>query len=108
MRTSSREERAMAGNGTIGLELAEELPDADAVVVPWGGGGFTGIASALAALRPQMKVWAAEPETAAAVSAALAAGAPADADFTPSFVDGAGARVSCLTCGSGPGRCSQA
>jgi threonine dehydratase len=89
-----REERVMAGNGTIGLELAEELPDADAVVVPWGGGGlFTGIASALAALRPEMKVWAAEPETAAAVSAALAAGAPADADFTPSFVDGAGARV---------------
>ena len=43
----------MAGNGTIGLELAEELPDADAVLVPWGGGGlFTGIASALAALRP--------------------------------------------------------
>ena len=89
-----REERVMAGNGTIGLELAEELPDADAVVVPWGGGGlFTGIASALAALRPETKVWAAEPETAAAVSAALAAGAPADADFTPSFVDGAGARV---------------
>jgi threonine dehydratase len=89
-----REERVMAGNGTIGLELAEELPDADAVVVPWGGGGlFTGIASALAALRPKTKVWAAEPETAAAVSAALAAGAPAEAEFTPSFVDGAGARV---------------
>ena len=43
----------MAGNGTIGLELAEDLPDADTVLVPWGGGGlFTGIASALAALRP--------------------------------------------------------
>ena len=43
------DERVMAGNGTIGLELAEQLPDADAVVVPWGGGGlFTGIASALA------------------------------------------------------------
>ena len=48
-----QDERVMAGNGTIGLELAEELPDADAVLVPWGGGGlFTGIASALAALRP--------------------------------------------------------
>ena len=89
-----RDERVMAGNGTIGLELAEELPDADAVVVPWGGGGlFTGIASALAALRPETSVWAAEPETAAAVSAALAAGEPAEAEFTPSFVDGAGAKV---------------
>ena len=48
-----QDERVMAGNGTIGIELAEELPDADAVLVPWGGGGlFTGIASALAALRP--------------------------------------------------------
>ena len=48
-----QDERVMAGNGTIGIEVAEELPDADAVLVPWGGGGlFTGIASALAALRP--------------------------------------------------------
>jgi threonine dehydratase len=89
-----REPRVMAGNGTIGLEVAEELPEADAVVVPWGGGGlFTGIASALAALRPETKVWAAEPETAAGVSAALAAGEPREAEFTPSFVDGAGART---------------
>ena len=89
-----RDELVMAGNGTIGLELAEELPDADAVVVPWGGGGlFTGIASALAAVRPETRVWAAEPETAAAVGAALAAGEPREADFTPSFVDGAGARM---------------
>ena len=103
-----REERVMAGNGTIGLELAEELPDADAVVVPWGGGGlFTGIASALAALRPEMKVWAAEPETAAAVSAALAAGAPADADFTPRSSTEPAPGWSCPICGSGPGRCSQ-
>ena len=88
------DERVMAGNGTIGLELAEQLPDADAVVVPWGGGGlFTGIASALAALRPETRVYAAEPETAAAVGAALAAGEPSEAPFTPSFVDGAGARV---------------
>ena len=87
-------ERVMAGNGTIGLELAEQLPDADAVVVPWGGGGlFTGIASALAALRPDTRAYVAEPETAAAVSAALAAGEPREAAFTPSFVDGAGARI---------------
>jgi threonine dehydratase len=90
----AREERVIAGSGTIGLELAEELPDADAVVAPWGGGGlFTGIASALAALRPATKVWAAEPETATAVSTALAAGEPREAPFMPSFVDGAGAKV---------------
>lgn len=88
-------ERVLAGNGTIGLELAEDAPDADAVLVPWGGGGlFTGIASALAALRPEAKVYAVQPETGAAVSAALAAGGPAEAPgFAPSFVDGAGARI---------------
>ena len=84
----------MAGNGTIGLELAEELPEADAVLVPWGGGGlFTGIASALAALRPETRVYAVQPETGAAVTAALEAGEPREAEFRPSFVDGAGAKV---------------
>jgi len=87
-------DHVMAGNGTIGLELAEDLPDADAVLVPWGGGGlFTGIASALAALRPEAKAYAVQPETGAAVSAALEAGEPREAPFSPSFVDGAGAKV---------------
>jgi threonine dehydratase len=89
-----QDERVMAGNGTIGLELAEALPDADAVLVPWGGGGlFTGIASALAALRPGLKLYAVLPDTADAVGAALEAGEPREAEFTPSFVDGAGAKV---------------
>ena len=90
-----QDERVLAGNGTIGLELAQELPDADAVLVPWGGGGlFTGIASALAAVRPDVAVYAVQPETGAAVSAALAAGEPREAPgFAPSFVDGAGAKV---------------
>jgi threonine dehydratase len=90
-----QDERVMAGNGTIGLELAEQLPDADAVLVPWGGGGlFTGIASALAQLRPETRVYAVQPETGAAVSAALDADAPAEASgFASSFVDGAGAKV---------------
>jgi threonine dehydratase len=90
-----QDERVMAGNGTIGLELAEELPDADAVLVPWGGGGlFTGIASALAQLRPETRAYAVQPETGAAVAAALAAGGPREAEgFAPSFVDGAGAKV---------------
>ena len=85
----------MAGNGTIGLELAEQLPDADAVLVPWGGGGlFTGIASALATVRPEARVYAVQPETGAAVTAALEAGEPAEAPgFARSFVDGAGAKV---------------
>ena len=56
----------MAGNGTIGLEILEDLPDVDAVVVPWGGGGLTtGIASAIKALAPDVRIYAAEPETAA-------------------------------------------
>ncbi|HEX4929077.1 MAG TPA: pyridoxal-phosphate dependent enzyme [Gaiellaceae bacterium] len=90
-----QDERVMAGNGTIGLEIAEELPDADAVLVPWGGGGlFTGIASALAAVQPDARVYAIQPETGAAVTAALEAGEPRDAPgFRSSFVDGAGAKV---------------
>ena len=99
----------MAGNGTIGLELAEELPDADAVLVPWGGGGlFTGIASALAALRPEARVYAVQPETGAAVSAALEAGEPRDAEFRPSFVDGAGAKVVLPAMWERARRCSRA
>ena len=54
----------MAGNGTIGLEILEDLPDPDAVVIPYGGGGLTaGIASAIKALRPETKIFTAEPDT---------------------------------------------
>jgi len=89
-----QDERVMAGNGTIGLEIAEDLPDVDTVLIPWGGGGlFTGIASALAAVRPETKAYAVQPETGAAVRAALEAGEPHDTDYRPSFVDGAGAKV---------------
>jgi threonine dehydratase len=83
----------MAGNGTIGLEILEDLPDPDAVVIPYGGGGLTvGIASALRALRPQTRIITAEPATAAALAAALPAGQPVDVDYTASFVDGSGSR----------------
>jgi threonine dehydratase len=89
-----QDELVMAGNGTIGLELLEDLPDVDTVLIPYGGGGLTtGIASAVKQLRPETKVFAVEPETAAAVGAALAAGEPTDVEYTPSFVDGAGARA---------------
>ncbi len=81
----------MAGNGTIGLEILEDLPDPDAVVIPYGGGGLTaGIASAIKALRPQTSIITAEPSTAAGLAAAMAAGHPVDAGYAPSFVDGAG------------------
>ena len=86
--------RVMAGNGTIGLELLEDLPDVDAVIVPYGGGGLvTGIASAVKAQRPEVRVYAAEPETGAPVSAALAVGVPVEVDYTRSWVDGAGSRA---------------
>ena len=82
-----------AGNGTIGLEILEDLPDPDAVVIPYGGGGLTvGIATAIRALRPATKIIPAEPATAAALAAALAAGHPADVDYRASFVDGSGSR----------------
>jgi len=88
-----QDEGVMAGNGTIGLEILDDLPDPDAVVIPYGGGGLTvGIASAIRAFRPETKIYAAEPETGAALVAALAAGAPTDVDYTPSFVDGSGSR----------------
>jgi threonine dehydratase len=88
------DEAVMAGNGTIGLELCEDLDGFDAVVVPWGGGGLTtGIASAVKALRPEVRVVTAEPETAAPLAASREAGGPVEIDYQPSFVDGAGGRA---------------
>jgi threonine dehydratase len=82
----------MAGNGTIGIEILEDLPDADAVLVPYGGGGLCcGIASALRALAPACNVYACEVETAAPLSSSLAAGEPVEVDHVRSFVDGIGA-----------------
>ena len=83
----------MAGNGTIGLEILEDLPDVDAVVIPFGGGGLSsGIASAIRALKPDTKVFACEVDSAAPLAPSLAAGAPQSVDYTPSFVDGIGSR----------------
>ena len=83
----------MAGNGTIGLEIFEDLPDVDAVVVPYGGGGLScGIASAIRARRPQTRVYAAEVETAAPLSASFSAGTPCEIDYRPSFVEGIGGK----------------
>ena len=88
-----QDQGVMAGNGTIGLEILEDLPDPDAVVIPYGGGGLTvGIASAIKALRPQTKIIVAEPATGAALYAALEAGTPTEVEYQPSFVDGSGSR----------------
>ena len=86
----------MAGNGTIGLELAEDAPDLDAVLVPWGGGGLAlGIAAALREESPRTKVYAVEVDTAAPLTASLAAGKPVTVQRTPTFIDGMGSdRVS--------------
>ncbi len=87
-------DRVMAGNGTIGLELLEQSPDFDAVVVPYGGGGLlTGIASAVKAERPDVAFFAVEPDTGAPVAATLAAGVPTEVEYQPSFVDGSGSRA---------------
>jgi threonine dehydratase len=87
------DDAVMAGNGTIGLELVEELDGIDTVLVPWGGGGLTtGIASALHTRSPGTQVFACEPETGAPLSASLAAGHPVSVEYTPSFVDGAGSK----------------
>jgi len=84
----------MAGNGTIALELLEDLPDLDAVVIPWGGGGLScGIAAVLRARAPGVKIYAAEIETAAPLAASLAAGEPRTVEYRPSFVDGIGSKT---------------
>ena len=88
------DDRFIAGNGTVALEILEDLPDVDAIVGSVGGGGLlSGVIAAARALRPQTKVFAAEPETAAPLSASLAAGRPVYLDnWRASFVDGAGGK----------------
>ena len=87
-------EDVMAGNGTIGLEILEDLPDPAMVIVPWGGGGlFTGIASAVKALRPETRLCAVEIETAAPLNRTLEMGSPQEVEYRTSFVDGAGSRA---------------
>ena len=87
-------DEVMAGNGTIGLEIAEDVPDVDTVLVPVGGGGLiVGIASALKQLRPSARIVAVQPETAAPLAASFAAGAPRAIDYRPTWIDGAGAKL---------------
>lgn len=82
----------MAGNGTIALEILEELPDVDAVITPYGGGGLScGVAAAFRHFKPVTRCFAAEVATAAPLSASLVAGEMTEVNHSPSFVDGIGA-----------------
>ena len=83
----------IAGNGTIGLEILEDLPDVDTVLIPYGGGGLSsGIASAIRALKPATKIFACEVETASPLSVSLQANEPRTVNYTASFVDGIGGK----------------
>ena len=86
--------QVMAGNGTIALEILEDLPETDAIVIPWGGGGLAcGIASAARALKPGCLIYAAEAATAAPFAASFAAGSPQSIEQRLSFIDGIGSRT---------------
>jgi len=82
----------IAGHATMGLEILEDAPDTAAVIAAVGGGGLiTGVGSAFTALKPEVKVWAAEPETAAPFALSFAANSPQIfKEWKASFVDGAG------------------
>ena len=81
----------MAGNGTIALELIEDLPDVDAVIVPFGGGGLAcGIAAGMRAVAPHVPVFASEVVGQAPLAESLRAGRAVSVSYTPSFVDGIG------------------
>jgi threonine dehydratase len=82
----------MAGNGTIGLEILEDLPDADIVLVPYGGGGLIcGIAASIKASRPKVRVEAVEAATATPITSSLSAGKPVQVPYKASFISGIGA-----------------
>lgn len=85
------DQAVLAGNGSIGMEIVEELPDVDVVLTPYGGGSMTtGVASAMKALRPGAKVFAVEDENAAPVTAALEAGRIVEIETRPSFIKSIG------------------
>lgn len=88
------DDRFIAGNGTAGLEILDDVPDVDAVIAPLGGGGLlAGLAAAIRARRPNVKVYAAEPETASPFDMSLRNGrASTFENWEASFVDGAGGR----------------
>jgi len=88
------DENVIAADATIGLEIVEDMPDVDVILVPWGGGGLSiGIATAVKAVKPSCRVFAVEVEGAAPLAPSLAAGKPVTIDYRPSFVDGIGSKT---------------
>lgn len=86
-----RDPAALAGDGTIGLEILDQLPDVEAILIPLGGGGLAcGIACAIRALKPDVKIIACELTTAQPATAAFAAGKPVAVQARPGFVSGIG------------------
>jgi len=84
----------MAGNGTLALEILEDLPEAESIVIPWGGGGLAcGVASGVRWLKPACRIYTAEAATAAPFAASFAAGSPQTIEQRPSWVDGIGSRT---------------
>lgn len=85
------DQAVLAGNGSIGMEIVEDLPEVDVVLTPYGGGSMTtGVASAVKSLLPEAKVFAVEDENAAPVTAALAAGQIVEIKTRPSFIKSIG------------------
>ena len=88
------DENVIAADATIGLEIVEDMPDVEVILVPWGGGGLAiGIATAVRAVKPSCRVFAVEVEGAAPLAPSLAAGKPVTIDYRPSFVDGIGSKT---------------
>lgn len=88
------DENFIAGHGSMGLEILEDAPDTVAIIAAIGGGGLiTGVASAVKALQPDVRVWGAEPETAAPAARSFATGSPQEfPEWQATFVDGAGGK----------------
>lgn len=88
------DDNVIAADGTVGLEIVEEMPDVEAILVPWGGGGLSnGIAAAVKSVKPTCRVFAVEVDGAAPLAASLAAGKPVTIDYRPSFIDGIGSKT---------------
>lgn len=86
-----RDPASLAGDATIGVEILEQWPDVEGILVPFGGGGLVcGIASAVRALKPDVKIIACELTSARPLSCALAAGTPVETSHEPGFVSGVG------------------
>ncbi len=88
------DQNVIAGNGTVGLEIIEDCPEVETLIVPFGGGGLScGIAAGVRASGSKARVLCAEVETATPLSAALKAGKPVEVDYASSFVDGIGGKT---------------